>query len=187
MKVCALRAAIHAGDLAFIRSGEPIKRGGRGRYLIRRESLEQFGAHVLARDSEEALDCVNRLAPEHLHIATRDPEKLADRVHNAGAIFLGHYTPVALGDYAAGPSHVLPTGGTARFTSGLSANDFLRRTSVLHFTRAGLERMADDVRLLAEKEGLTGHAASVSVRLDQTKHAPSAGRSVRQSGRRSLS
>jgi histidinol dehydrogenase len=154
---------------------------------LARESLEQFGALVLVRDPDEAVDCVNRLAPEHLHIATRDAEKLADRVDYAGAIFLGHYTPVALGDYAAGPSHVLPTGGTARFTSGLSANDFLRRSSVLRFTRAGLERMADDVRLLAEKEGLTGHAASVTVRLDQTKHTPSGGSTVRQSGRRSLS
>src|SRR5207302_2715667 len=120
----------------------------------------------------EAVVCVNLLAPEHLHVATRDAEALAERVENAGAIFLGHYTPVALGDYVAGPSHVLPTGGTARFSSGLSANDFLRRSSVLSFTRAGLELMADDVRLLAAKEGLTGHAASVDVRLSKTNHTP---------------
>jgi histidinol dehydrogenase len=130
-----------------------------------RASLETFGALVLARNAEEALALVNRLAPEHLHIATRAPQALLERVENAGAIFLGHYTPVALGDYAAGPSHVLPTGGTARFTSGLSANDFLRRSSVLSFTRAGLEALAPDVLRLAEKEGLTGHAASVAVRL----------------------
>jgi histidinol dehydrogenase len=150
---------------------------------LARESLEQFGAFVLAGDVDEAIDCVNALAPEHLHIATRDAEQLVERVDNAGAIFLGHYTPVALGDYAAGPSHVLPTGGTARFASGLSANDFLRRSSVLNFTRAGLVRMADDVRLLAEKEGLTGHAASVSVRLDPSKQTASGKSVVQQSGR----
>jgi histidinol dehydrogenase len=89
---------------------------------------------------------------------------LVDQIDNAGAIFLGHYTPVALGDYVAGPSHVLPTGGTARFASGLSANDFQRRSSVLAFTPPALARMAEDVCLLAEKEGLTGHAASVRAR-----------------------
>ena len=119
---------------------------------------------MLARDAEEAVDLVNQIAPEHLHIAADDAEDLCDAIDNAGAIFLGPYTPVALGDYAAGPSHVLPTGGTARFASGLSANDFLRRSSVLSFTRDGLARMADDVRLLAQHEGLTAHAASVDVR-----------------------
>jgi histidinol dehydrogenase len=129
------------------------------------ESLEQFGALVLARDEDEAAACVDQLAPEHLHIAAANAEALAERIDNAGAIFLGNYTPVALGDYAAGPSHVLPTGGTARFTSGLSANDFLRRSSVLSFTKEGLEQIANDVCLLAEREGLPGHAASVEVRL----------------------
>jgi histidinol dehydrogenase len=132
---------------------------------LTRESLEQFGALVLARDDDEAVDCVNQLAPEHLQIATRDPSAWADRIDNAGAVFLGHHTPVALGDYAAGPSHVLPTGGTARFASGLSANDFLRRSSVLAFTPAGLAAIAPDVIRLAHKEGLTAHAASVEVRL----------------------
>jgi histidinol dehydrogenase len=130
-----------------------------------RESLEQFGALVLARDATEAASLADTLAPEHLHIATREPAALAERIDSAGAIFLGHFAPVALGDYAAGPSHVLPTGGTARFASGLSANDFLRRSSVLSFTADGLALLADDVRALALKEGLTGHAASVDVRL----------------------
>jgi histidinol dehydrogenase len=130
-----------------------------------RHSLESFGALVLARDEEEALTWVNRIAPEHLHLVTRNPEAHLEKVDNAGAIFLGNYSPVALGDYAAGPSHVLPTGGTTRFASGLSANDFLRRSSVLYFSRSGLEHLAADVRLLAEKEGLTAHAASVDIRL----------------------
>jgi histidinol dehydrogenase len=130
-----------------------------------RASLEHFGALVLARGPEEAVAWVNRIGPEHLHLALREPEAVLDLIENAGAIFLGHYTPVAVGDYAAGPSHVLPTGGTARFASGLTANDFLRRSSVLSFTREGLARVAGDVQLLAEKEGLTAHAASVKVRL----------------------
>jgi histidinol dehydrogenase len=130
-----------------------------------RESLESFGAFVLARDEADAVACVNEIAPEHVHVATRSPDALADRIDNAGAIFLGHYTPVALGDYAAGPSHVLPTSGTARFASGLSANDFLRRSSILRYGPEGLAGLSDDVRLLAEKEGLTAHAASVAVRV----------------------
>jgi histidinol dehydrogenase len=132
---------------------------------LARESLERFGALVHARHQREAIDVVNLMAPEHLHIATRNAEALAERIDHAGAIFLGHYSPVALGDYVAGPSHVLPTGGTARFSSGLSANDFLHRSSVIQFTPEGLARVAPDVRVLARKEGLTAHAASVDVRL----------------------
>jgi histidinol dehydrogenase len=135
---------------------------------LARASLENFGALVVARDVDQAIRWVNRIGPEHLHIATRNPETLADRVDNAGAIFLGHYSPVALGDYAAGPSHVLPTAGTARFTSGLSANDFLRRSSILSYSPSGLKKLAPDVRLLAEKEGLTAHAASVGIRLQES-------------------
>jgi histidinol dehydrogenase len=130
-----------------------------------RESVEQFGAVILARGDAEAVDVINQLAPEHVQITARNAAELADRIDNAGAIFVGAWSPVALGDYAAGPSHVLPTGGSARFASGLSANDFLRRSSVLSFTREGLAALADDVRLLAHKEGLTAHAASVDVRL----------------------
>jgi len=145
--------------------GRQLARLARG--PLARESLESFGALVLARDADEAVACANELAPEHLHIAARDAAALAERTLHAGAIFLGDYSPVALGDYVAGPSHVLPTGGTARFASGLSANDFLKRSSVLSFTKAGLAKMAGDVCLLAEKEGLTAHAASVTMRLGQ--------------------
>jgi histidinol dehydrogenase len=151
---------LDAVEAALARQLGRLARGG-----LARESLEQFGALVLARHEDEAVACVNRLAPEHVQILTRNAEALCDRVANAGAIFLGPYTPVAVGDYAAGPSHVLPTGGTARFASGLSANDFLRRSSVLSFTRDGLSLLADDVRRLAAREGLTAHAASVDVRL----------------------
>lgn len=139
---------------------------------LARESLETYGALVRARDARQAVACVNEIAPEHLQIITRDPQGLAERIPNAGAIFLGPYSPVALGDYAAGPSHVLPTGGSARFASGLTANDFMRRTSILQFTRAGLEALAADVRVLATREGLTAHAASVDIRLNDDLPAP---------------
>jgi len=142
------------------------------RGALARESLESFGAFVLARNSEDAVACVNQIAPEHLHIATRNPEALLESIDNAGAVFLGHNSPVALGDYVAGPSHVLPTGGTARFASGLTANDFLRRSSVISFTRSGLERVATDIRTLAEKEGLTAHSASVDIRLHELERSP---------------
>jgi len=132
-----------------------------------RSSLETFGALVLARDEKQAVEWTNLLGPEHLHIMTKDAKGTAAAFDNAGAIFLGPYSPVAAGDYAAGPSHVLPTGGTARFTSGLSAIDFLRRSSVLSFTRQGLAALADDVCLLAHTEGLTAHAASVAVRVEK--------------------
>ena len=136
---------------------------------LARDCLEQFGAFVLTRDADEAVACTNLLAPEHLEILAQGANELAEKVENAGAIFVGPYSPVALGDYAAGPSHVLPTGGTARFTNGLTSNDFLRRTSVLTFTRDGLARLADDVRVLARREGLTAHAASVDLRLNGTR------------------
>ncbi|WP_152053833.1 histidinol dehydrogenase [Tautonia marina] len=132
---------------------------------LARDSLEQFGSLILVRDEEEAIELTNLIAPEHLHVSTSDAHRLADRLINAGAIFLGHLTPVAVGDYAAGPSHVLPTGGTARWASGLASNDFLKRTSLIHVDRRGLERLAPDVRLLADKEGLTAHRYSVDVRL----------------------
>jgi histidinol dehydrogenase len=135
-----------------------------GRADLARESLEKYGALVLAPNKQAAIDCVNALAPEHLHIQTRDPDAFLDEIENAGAVFLGPFTPVAIGDYAAGPSHVLPTSGTARFSSGLNANDFRKRTSVLRFTRNGLKEIADDVIFLANKEGLSGHAASVAQR-----------------------
>lgn len=139
-------AAVERGDLA-------------------RQSMEEFGAVILARDAEEACRLANEIAPEHLHIATENAEQLVNQIRHAGAIFLGNYTPVALGDYAAGPSHVLPTSGTARFASGLSANDFLRTNSILHFTRQGMANLAPDVRVLATKEGLTAHRESVEARL----------------------
>ncbi len=134
---------------------------------LARQSLEDFGALVLVRSADEAAALADEIAPEHLHIATENAESLLAKIPHAGAAFLGPYSPVALGDYVAGPSHVLPTGGTARFASGLCANDFLRRTSVIHFTRDDLAAAAPDVKLMADKEGLTAHRESVEVRNDK--------------------
>lgn len=120
---------------------------------------------ILTRDADEACVLTDEIAPEHLHIATENPKRLAEKIRHAGAMFLGNYTPVALGDYAAGPSHVLPTSGTARFASGLSCNDFLRTNSILHFGRDGMMRLAPDVQVLASKEGLTAHRESVEIRM----------------------
>lgn len=130
-------------------------------------SLNDYGALILARDDIQAAALADLMAPEHLHISTVDPERLLDKIQNAGAIFMGHDTPVAVGDYFAGPSHVLPTGGTARFANGLCANDFLKRSSVIWYNRDALEDAAEDIRRIAAVEGLTAHSASVDVRLDE--------------------
>jgi len=129
------------------------------------QSLEAFGALILVRNADEACRITDLLAPEHLHIAVDNPEPLCEKIRNAGAIFLGNYTPVTLGDYVAGPSHVLPTGGTACWASGLSANDFLRSGSVIAYTPDALRADAPHVQQLADKEGLTAHRASVDIRL----------------------
>ncbi len=132
---------------------------------LARQSLEEFGALILTRDAEHAAQLAREIAPEHLHLQIEDADSLLEAIPTAGAVFVGKYSPVAVGDYIAGPSHVLPTSGTARFASGLSANDFLRSHAVMTFTREGLAAVAPDVGRLAEKEGLTAHKASVDIRL----------------------
>ncbi len=128
------------------------------------DSLEAFGALILVRDEAQACELTDEFAPEHLHIETASPRDQIARIRNSGAAFLGHHTPVALGDYAAGPSHVLPTGGTCTWAAGLSSNNFLRSGSVSQFDEPALNQIAEDVVRLAEKEGLTAHARSVSIR-----------------------
>ncbi len=137
------------------------------RGALAEQCLEQYGALILAHDEAEACRLTDLMAPEHLHISTTDPEATLARIQNAGAIFLGHYTPVALGDYVAGPSHVLPTGGTARFANGLCATDFLKRSSVIAYNEAALAADAPDVCRMATKEGLTAHRASIEIRLGE--------------------
>lgn len=128
------------------------------------DALEAFGALILVRDEDHACELTDSFAPEHLHIETADPQSQIKKIKNSGAAFLGHHTPVALGDYAAGPSHVLPTGGTCTWAAGLSSNSFLRSGSITEFSQTALQQIAPDVERLAEKEGLTAHARSVSIR-----------------------
>ncbi len=132
---------------------------------LARQSLESFGALVLAGDRAQAAELAQELATEHLHLACDDPEEMLRHIRSAGAVFLGPYSPVPVGDYAAGPSHVLPTGATARFASGLSSNDFLRSNSVIAWTGADLRANAADIIRIAGREGLSAHAAAVAARL----------------------
>lgn len=141
------------------------------RAKIARAALAKNGAIVVAKNLADCIELSNRYAPEHLMIATNDADELSKGVTNAGAIFLGHYTPVAVGDYIAGPNHVLPTGGTARFFSPLGVEDFLKRTSFVRFDPPKLRELGADVIRLAEIEGLSGHGRSVDLRLQKIRSA----------------
>ncbi|MHB1419136.1 MAG: histidinol dehydrogenase [Bacillota bacterium] len=136
--------------------------------LPRREiasvSLADYGGIILVENMDEGIEVVNRFAPEHLEVMVQAPFTLLGRIRNAGAIFLGMYTPEPVGDYYAGPSHVLPTGGTARFYSPLGVDTFIKRSSILSFTAAGLGNGADDIIRLASLEGLEAHANSIRIR-----------------------
>jgi histidinol dehydrogenase len=136
------------------------------RQAIAARSWADFGAIILVADLEAAMPLVDRLAPEHLEIITADPERLAGRIRNAGAIFLGGYTPEAIGDYVGGPNHVLPTARSARFSSGLGVPDFMKRTSLLKCGPEGLRALAPAAVKLAEAEGLQAHGRSVTIRLN---------------------
>jgi histidinol dehydrogenase len=131
---------------------------------IARQSVDDFGAVILVSDIETGIDLANRLAPEHLELMVRNPFDYLDRVQNAGALFLGEYTPEPMGDYIAGPNHVLPTAGTARFSSALGVSHFTKKTSLIHYAEAAFQREADDVIRMADIEGLGAHADSVKVR-----------------------
>jgi histidinol dehydrogenase len=132
---------------------------------IARQSLARYGAIIVARDLTEAAVFSNRLAPEHLELAVADPFGLLPQIRHAGAIFLGHHTPEAAGDYLAGPNHTLPTGGTARFFSPLSLDDFVKKSSLVSFSKEGLQRLGPAIVRIADLEGLEAHAKSVSIRL----------------------
>ena len=132
-------------------------------------SLSRECRILVTESLEEAVDVANRLAPEHLELALEEPERWAEKIQNAGAVFLGHYTPEAVGDYLAGPNHVLPTSGTARFSSPLGVYDFVKRTSMISYSRSALEKCGKNVTLLAEMEDLGAHANSVKIRLEPDK------------------
>ena len=132
---------------------------------IAQKSLSRFGAIMVVSDLDTAIDLTNQIAPEHLELHIKDPLAYVGQIRNAGAVFLGDYTPEPIGDYIAGPNHVLPTAGTARFSSALSVDTFVKKTSLIRYSQAAFNREAGDVIRLAEIEGLDAHANSVRIRL----------------------
>lgn len=134
------------------------------RAKIARQSWERHGAVIVVETFEDAIPIIDRLAPEHLELAVSEPDALSKKVHNAGAIFLGRYTPEAIGDYIAGPSHVLPTSRSAKFSSGLGVLDFLKRTSIIECDAASAAKITNSAEILADEEGLGAHARSLSIR-----------------------
>ena len=134
---------------------------------IARASIEKNGKIIIAADLGQAVDIANEIAPEHLELCVDDPFELFGKVKNAGSVFLGRSCPEALGDYFAGPNHTLPTSGTARFSSPLSVEDFVKTMQFIHYTDGALAEVADDIAALARKEGLTGHARSVLIRSEK--------------------
>ena len=149
----------HIGGLAILVT--PSKK------LAREMKKRVSGGYIfLVKNLQEAADLVNCIAPEHLEVMVKNPRKILKKIKNAGAIFLGPYSPVALGDYAAGPSHVLPTAGTARFSSGLSINDFMKRSHIIFYTKKALEKIRGPIEKIAELEKLEKHIQSVKVRFE---------------------
>lgn len=138
--------------------------------LSRREiiekSLADFGAVIICRDMAEAIDLANEIAPEHLEVMAQNPMEFIGKLDNAGSVFLGQFAPEPLGDYYAGPNHVLPTSGTARFFSPLSVDAFIKKSSFIYYTEDALKQAKDDIITIAEKEGLTAHANSIKIRFE---------------------
>lgn len=132
---------------------------------IARESLARFGAITVVPDLATAVELANQIAPEHLELHVKDPFEYIGQIRNAGAVFMGNYTPEPVGDYIAGPNHVLPTAGTARFSSALSVDHFIKKTSLIHYSKEAFKKEAKDIIQLAETEGLDAHANSIRVRL----------------------
>ena len=128
------------------------------------KSLDDFGAVIVCDTMDEAIEFANDLAPEHLEVCVANPLEYIGRLDNAGSLFLGNYSPEPLGDYYAGPNHVLPTSGTARFFSPLSVDSFVKKSSFIYYTQDALKAAKDDIVALAEAEGLTAHANSIKVR-----------------------
>ena len=133
---------------------------------IARESIKKYGTVLVVDNLDAAVGLANRIAPEHLELQVEEPFDYLGQIRNAGAVFLGHYTPEPLGDYVAGPNHVLPTAGTARFASALSVDHFIKKTSIIHYSKKAFKKEAADVMRLAELEGLDAHVRSIKIRTE---------------------
>jgi histidinol dehydrogenase len=139
--------------------------GTLSREEIARKSIEERGAIIVTKDMDEAVTLMNEIAPEHLEVITKDPMGLLEKIKHAGAIFLGENTPEPIGDYVAGPNHTLPTGGTAKFYSPLSVDNFLKKSSIISMSKEGISAIGEECALIANTEGLTAHEESVRIRL----------------------
>lgn len=137
---------------------------------IIKKSFENFGAIIVVKNLDDGIKLANKIAPEHLEICTKSPFEILPKIQNAGAIFLGNFSPEPLGDYMAGPNHVLPTSGTARFFSPLSVDDFIKKSSIISFSKEALSELNTDIVEFAEAEGLTAHANAVKVRFENERH-----------------
>ena len=137
------------------------------RYEIAKKSIDERGVIIVASNMEEAIELMNEIAPEHLEVMTKNPFELLPFIKHAGAIFLGENTPEPIGDYIAGPNHTLPTGGTAKFYSPLNVENFLKKSSIISFSKKAINDLGESCALLADNEGLTAHAKSVRVRLEE--------------------
>ena len=137
------------------------------RKAILEKSLDNFGYILVVDTLDEAISVANDIASEHLEIVTKNPFDVMTKIRNAGAIFLGEYSSEPLGDYFAGPNHVLPTNGTAKFFSPLSVDDFIKKSSIISYSRQALEPISEDIQKFAKAEGLTAHANSIRVRFDE--------------------
>jgi histidinol dehydrogenase len=136
---------------------------------IASKSLRKFGLAIYTNNKKNIIEIVNTIAPEHLELNMKNNNEIIKKVKNAGSIFIGKFSPEAMGDYIAGPNHVLPTSGAAKFSSGLSVNDFLKRHSLIKITKTGIERLGPSVINLAQYENLEGHANSIKIRLKKEK------------------
>ena len=137
--------------------------------IIASKSLKNFGLAIYTNSKKNIIEIVNTIAPEHLELCTKNNNEILKKIKNAGSIFIGKFSPEAIGDYIAGPNHVLPTSGSAKFSSGLSVNDFLKRHSLIKISKTGIERLGPSVINLAQHENLEGHANSIKIRLKKEK------------------
>ncbi|PAD71961.1 histidinol dehydrogenase [Paenibacillus campinasensis] len=137
---------------------------------IARASMDSYGAAVVTDSLTDAIDIINRLAPEHLEIVTKEPMAIVGQIENAGAIFLGPYSSEPVGDYFAGPNHIIPTNGTARFASPVDVDDFIKKSSLIYYSKEALLRDGETIMELARREGLEGHARAIGIRLDQERN-----------------
>ncbi|MCX5853210.1 MAG: histidinol dehydrogenase [Deltaproteobacteria bacterium] len=153
-----------AGQVA---SEVELQLNGLQRKSIAMRALKNFGAVIVTKDIDEAIAIANRFAPEHLELMVKNPREMLPKIKHAGAVFLGHNTPETLGDYIAGPNHILPTGGTARFSSPLGVYDFVKRSSVIYFSEESLRKYGHQAATFAEMEGLDAHGKSVTIRLER--------------------